>query len=610
MRKNYLERVAEGVILFDGAMGTRLYDKGVFLNRCFEELCLSRPDMIREIHEEYINCGAQAVETNTYGANRFKLSGYGLGDKVKEINKKGAAIARESAGDDIYVAGSVGPIGHPYTEEEAVATWSEQFTGLKEGGSDLFLLETFSDLKELLLASETAKKLFPDMPVQAQFTLSSLDKNTAIKQAAKSARQLDRSEYVDIVGVNCVFGPSEMLEVVQTINHIVTKPMAVMPNAGYPKMVDGRSIYMSTPDYMSEYAMRYLQGGVSVIGGCCGTGPEHVKKMGQAVLSLDKGIRAIEINHRKESVELHDPVLLSERSHLGQDLAEGKWIESVELVSAAGTDMSGILKKAKELSDKGIRYINIPDGPRASSRMSALVTALELKRIEGIEPILHVCSRDRNLIGLQSDLLGASGAGLQNLLLVTGDPPKVGKYPDASGVFDMDSIGMTRMVKMLNGGVDQGGDYLPRNQKTAFVHGTGINPVSPFPEKEIERAFSKAEEGTEYFFTQPVYDTEMLIRFLEKLKPTGVPVVAGVWPLASYRNALFLNNEVPGVVIPDWIMERMKKHENKEAAREDGIQIAREMIRDFRCHIGGLQVSPPFGRIQSALDVLSGMEED
>ncbi len=601
MKTDYLTRVAEGVVLFDGAMGTMLYDRGVFINRCFEEINIAMPEMVTKVYKEYVDAGAQVLTTNTYGANRINLGGYNLADKLEDIIKAGVFLAKESAEENLYIAGSIGraPEGTEYSLE--VEALTEQAKILIDSGVDLILFESFSDI-ELLLHMCSVVKGIKNIPVQAQFTLPPVAPSEYKKLGKNYAQKLDISKFTDVIGINCTMGPGEMLEILQDTINFIHKPFSVIPNSGHPKVVDGRQIYLSTPEYFAEYAKRFLDGGASVIGGCCGTTPEHIKKMADAVLTLDRGYKHIELTALEEGVEFVPAIPLEERSGLGKDLKDGKWIETVELVSPMGSDISKFMEKVVGLEKAGIKYINIPDGPRASSRMSAFATALHIKNSTKIEPILHVCGRDKNLIAMQADFLGAESFGLRDMLLVTGDPPKVGKYPDVTGVFDVDSIGMLSMATRLNGNIDIGGSALKSG--TAMVSGAGINPVAPFIDREIERAFQKAEAGAEYFISQPVYDMELLSNFIDRLKDTGIPTIIGVWPLASYRNALFLQNEVPGVDIPEHIMKRMEKHTDKESARRDGVLIAREIVATLKDKIGGVQVSPPFGNINTALEVL------
>ncbi len=608
MKTDYLRRLSEGVLLFDGAMGTMLYEKGIFINRCFEEACLTNPEFVSEIHKSYIDAGAQAITTNSFGANTVKLSEYGLADRVREINRAAVQLAREAAGDDIYVAGSIGPLGQrmepigKLKRAAAEKAFLSQAGALLEGGVDIILLETFKDVEELLFAAETISRKWPEIPLQAQFSIGPIGLDEYRREVPPIVRRLSAMEGVDVVGANCAVGPAETLEILMAMRGETGKPISVMPNAGFPREVDGRQIYLASPDYFSEYAKRYLEAGASVIGGCCGTTYEHIRKMARAVLNLDSGSRRIEIPRACEEAEPSEPMSLCARSGLGQALAEGRWITTIELVPPLGSDLSGITAKAAELKKGGITCVNIPDGPRASSRISALVTAFEIQRVSGVETILHVCCRDMNLIAVQAQLLGAQELGLRNMLFITGDPPKVGNYPDVTGVFDVDSIGLLSLASRLNRGIDLGGN--PISAPTSFVVGAGINPVSPVLDREIERARKKAEAGAEFFISQPVFDAEQLLSFIEKIKDTGVPVIAGIWPFASYRNALFLSNEVPGVVIPRDVMARMKRHETREGAREEGIIIAREIVEQVRGSVRGIQVSPPFGKTKTALDVI------
>lgn len=611
MKKPYLDRLQDGLLLYDGAMATYLFTKGVYLKKCFEEVCLTNPQMVLDVHKEYIARGAQVIETNTYGANPVKLQGFVLSEKTEEINRAAVRLAREAAGEEVYVAGSVGPTGQslqpegPLSEEAARNSFRAHIGALVRAGVDLILLETFISRRELQIAVEVAKELAPQLPLQAQFTFSRnifVGEEYYQKEAALWAELL-QSLPVDVGGMNLI-SPTDALDILGTVKKILKKPLAVQPDSGYPKEIDGRQFFITSPDYFAENAKLLLDAGADILGGCCGTTPEHIGKMADAVLTFDAGRRQVKWVESVEKVEEKPQMDLASRSALGKDLAEGRWVAMVEQVPPLGTDLTVLLEKAVQLEAAGVKYVNIPDGPRASAKLSALVTALEIGRRTKLEPVLHLACRDKNLIGLQSDLFGYHAAGLRNVLLVTGDPPKVGKYPNVTGVFDVDSIGLTRMVRRFNTGIDMGNEALP--QQTGFVHGTGVNPEFPVVEKELERAWQKAEAGTEYFITQPVWDCLKLEKFLLELKKIGKPILLGVWPLASYRNALFLNTEVPGVSIPQEILNRMGAIEDKEAARAEGILISREILDRFRKDIQGIQVSPPFGRVQTALDVLSG----
>ncbi len=608
MKKPYLERLKDGVLLFDGAMGTMIYDSGVFINQCFENVNLSSPDTILNVHRRMADAGAQVLTTNSFGANPIKLKTYDLEDKTEEINLKAVELAREIAGDRLYVAGSIGPssvrmapIGNT-PREEVEEAFRIQISALLKGGVDLLLFETFRNLDELILACRTARLIDKEIAVQAQISIRPEESEINKRAYLDLFKRLDDEKSIDIVGMNCSTGPADMLDILKEIQGRLSKPFSIMPNAGYPRDIDGRQMYLASPEYFAEYSLKFLDSGVSVIGGCCGTTQDHIKKMGEAFLSLDKG-RRTQIKIKQDDVLSIKEIPLEERSLFGKSLAEGTWVTAIELVPPVGTNLSSVLKKSEKLSNHNVSAINIPDGPRASSRISASLSAVEIYRLSGIETIPHICCRDKNLIGLQSELLSSQAAGLRNLLIITGDPPKVGNYPNVTGVFDVDSIGLISLAASLNKGIDLGGKSLP--EQTSFVIGAGINPTAQFIEKEIERAFLKAEAGADFFITQPVFDLEVLSKFLKKIKDTNVPVLAGIWPLASYRNALFLNNEVPGVKIPEYIMKRMEKQKSKEDARDEGILIARDSIKQMKDKIAGIQVSPPFGRIDTALEVIA-----
>ena len=607
MKKPYLERIKDGIVLFDGAMGTMLYDKGVFINQCFENINLTDPDKVLEIHREMAEAGAQVLTTNTFGANPIKLRTYNLEDKTVEINKKGVSLAKTVALDELYIAGSIGPtgvrpapVGNTPVEEIRDA-FTVQTSVLIESGVDLLLFETFTNVNELLIAVRAARKQSPDIPIQAQVSLRPNESEDAKDRYIRLFQRLDSEEAIDVIGMNCSTGPASMLDILQVVQSHISKPVSIMPNAGFPRDIDGRQLYLASPDYFAEYSLKFLDAGVCVIGGCCGTTPEHIRKMGKSVLSLDKSRRKGLTIHTKS--EKSSPLLpLEKRSNLGKALKEQTWITAVELVPPVGTSLEKIVQKASVLAKHNVTAINIPDGPRASSRISALITAVEISRATEAETIPHICCRDKNLIGLQSELLSAQAAGLHNVLIITGDPPKTGNLPDVTGVFDVDSIGLISLASRLNGGADLAGNILPH--PTSLVIGAGANPAAQKLDMEIERAFLKAEAGADYFITQPVFDVDQLLDFLEKIKATGKPVVAGVWPLASYRNALFLNNEVPGVTIPERIMKQMSLFEDTLHAREEGIRIARSIIHEIKGEIAGIQVSPPFGRLETALNVI------
>jgi homocysteine S-methyltransferase len=597
------------VVVFDGAMGTMLYAKGVFINRCYDELNLKEPDLVREVHAAYIRAGAEVVETNTFGATRPHLEGYGLGDQVQLINRRAAEIAREAAGTERYVAGAVGPLGirlEPYgptSEAEAEAHFAEAVEGLLAGGVDCFVLETFSDLREIQQALKAVRSR-TDLPVFAQMTIQDDGKTSYGTDPADAARMLDRWG-ADVIGLNCSVGPAIILEAIEKVAAVTDKKLSALPNAGMPREIHGRKMYMSSPDYMAKYAKRLIQAGVKFVGGCCGTTPEHIRQIADAARALSPRRTALTLTVQERGTRpLVEPVPLSERSRFGAKLARGAFVTSVEIVPPKGCDAQVMLEGVRLIRDAGVDAINVPDGPRAQSRMGAMAASLLIER-EGIEAVVHYTCRDRNLLGMQSDLLGAAALGIRNLLLVTGDPPKMGPYPQATAVFDIDSIGLANMVHRLNHGLDLGGN--PIGQPTAFCFGVGVNPAALDLDHELKRFAWKIEAGAQYAITQPVFDADQLKRFLERLEGCNVPVIAGIWPLASFRNAEFMSNEVPGVVIPPAILARMHAAEARGQAAQEGVAIAQEMLAEVKDLVQGVQVSAPLGKIPLALAVSGGV---
>jgi homocysteine S-methyltransferase len=601
--------------LFDGAMGTLLYQKGVFINRCYDELNLISPDLIRDVHRSYLKAGAELLETNTFGANAVKLGEYGLAAQVREINARGAALAREVAGDRAAVGGAIGPLGiriEPYgptSLDEARFLFRQQAEGLIEGGVDFFVLETFSDLAEIrqaLLAVRDATTL----PIVAQMTIQENGATSFGSEPALLASRL--SEWgADVVGLNCSVGPAVILGAIEQMTAVTQRKLSAQPNAGLPREIHGRKMYMASPEYMAKFAQRLIRAGVKFVGGCCGTTPEHIRSMADALYSLAPRQVQVRVGTRPEEAALAlQPVPLARRSRWGCKLAAGQLVTTVEIVPPRGITPAKMLAGVRLLKQAGIDCVNVPDGPRAQMRMGVLPTATLVEQIVGIETVVHYCCRDRNLLGMLSDLLGAHALGLRNLLLITGDPPKMGPYPEATAVFDIDSIGLTNLVTRLNRGLDPGGNAI--GEPTTFTVGVGVNPMPVDREYELNRFYWKVEAGAEYAITQPVFDAEQLITFIEELKLRGIwiPIVAGIWPLVSARNAEFLANEVPGVTVPPAILQRMHRanEQGKEYALQEGIAIARELFAAIRQHVQGLQVSAPFGKVAFALQVFEGIE--
>ncbi len=612
-KQDFLDLIKNKILVGDGAMGTMLYQKGVFVNSCFDEINLVRPDLVEQVHIGYIEAGADYIETNTYGANSHKLAGFGLADKVEEINRAGVQIARKAvAGTDVLTAGSVGPLGGSISPlgrvsiEEANESFSQQIKALADAGVDFIMLETFADPKQLVLAIRAAAEVC-DLPVVAQLTVNQYCETSFGHQAEDALAMIAAEPGVDVVGFNCSIGPSIMLSALEMVYTKISKPLVVQPNAGLPKDVDGRMLYLSTPEYMAEYSKRFFEKGARIIGGCCGTTPEHIREIARAVHSVDKADIAARVaviaEHDKEKTQECVPaVALEDKSAWGQKIANGQMAVAIEITPPRGCDLSAIIEKSRICRDAGIDAINIPDGPRASSRMSPMITALEIQRQAEIESILHVCCRDRNIIGLQSDMMGAQAVGIKNMLLITGDPPKLGEYPDATAVFDLDAIGLSSLVHGLNCGYDVGGNELA--QPLSLVIGVGANPVAAELEREIERFKQKVKAGAEYAITQPIFDSQMLRSFLEETKEYKIPIIAGLWPFTSYKNAEFMANEVPGVVVPDALLKRMSAAKTREQGKELGVQIARELVEEISDLVDGFAVSAPFGNVAMALDVM------
>jgi methionine synthase I (cobalamin-dependent)/5,10-methylenetetrahydrofolate reductase len=640
------------VVLFDGAMGTMLYSKGVFINQCYDELNSRAPDLVRAVHQAYIKAGAEAIETNSFGANRVKLAQYGLESQVHDLNRRAAELAREASGDAaVLVAGAVGPLGvrlEPYgptSADEARAVFREQMAGLRDGGVDVFIVETFADLHEIQQAIAAARELDTSIPVIAQVTVGT-DLVTPFGATPEDiARALD-SWGADVVGLNCSVGPQTILEAIERMAAVTQRKLSAMPNAGMPREVGGRHMYMASPEYMASYARHLIHAGAKVVGGCCGTTPEHIKAMVEGVRPLvprlgsrvgGGGWRVETTQPSPSSALTHppsagirppspggerrtdgrvfvaeptakrcDPVPFAQRSRLAAKIAAGTFVTSVEIVPPRGVDASKMLADVAKLREAGVDAVNVPDGPRAQSRMGALLTSLLIEQRVGIETVTHYACRDRNLLGMLSDLLGASAVGLRNMLLVTGDPPKMGPYPDATAVFDIDAIGLTNLVRNLNCGLDPGGNAI--GQPTQFAIGVGVNPAAIDLAHEIRRFEWKVDAGAEFAVTQPVFDPDQLERFLARITHVRIPIVAGIWPLVSVRNAEFLANEVPGVTVPLAVIARMRtaNERSKEHAVAEGIAIAREMLDRVRGAVQGAQVSAPFGKVELALEVFAG----
>ena len=612
---------SNGIIVFDGAMGTMLFEHGMFINRCFDEVNLHNPTLVKEIHKEYIDAGAMVIETNTFGAGKFKLQAFDLADKVTEINKKGAEIAREVAGDGVAVAGSVGPLGvriepwGPITLTEVFEAFVAQITALVDGGVDLVSLETFTDLSEIQQALAAVRHVRErqniDLPVIASMTVDNAGNSLFGTEPEYFGPKLE-SWGADVVGLNCSVGPKATLDAIERLAKATSVPLFAMPNAGLPTMVEGRMIYLTSPDYIAGYSRRFADIGVRIVGGCCGTTPAHIRAIASSIRQRSGEQRSLAVERRVEDAKLSDPpkniIDVAERSRLARKLVAGEFIASIELAPPQGWQLGRIKKSARKAKEAGFDAINIPDGPRASARLGCLAMAAVIERSVEIETIMHYACRDRNLVGMQSDLLGAFALGLHNVLAITGDPPILGDYPHATAVFDVDAIGLASMISRLNSGLDLGGRSI--GNPTGFHTFVALNPTAINPEKELERFKLKLEAGADAAITQPVFDAEQLLSFLDRLDDSSsVPILAGIWPMQSLRNAEFLANEVPGVSIPRTLLERMAAAKERDEERQEGERIAIEILKAVYPRIQGIQVAAPFGRIQSAVGVLNAARD-
>jgi len=610
----FRSRLKSKIIVADGAMGTMLYSKGIFINRCFDELNLSAPQLVKEIHQEYVKAGSEFIETNTFGANRIRLASFGFAEKLKVINHSGVRLAREAAGTQAFVAGALGPLGAkieplgPISYEETRAIFREQADALIDAGVDLLVLETFYELHELREAIFACREAAgEEMVIIAQLTVEddgSLRDGTNIATYTKSLEQWP----VDVIGINCSAGPKVALDTVERMIALTSKPLSAMPNAGLPATVEGRNIYLCSPEYMAQYARRFLQAGVRVIGGCCGTTPEHIRQIFSEVRSLQpvkpSASASVTVETPEQASKRLPKVPVGQKSILGAKLAAGRFVTFVEILPPRGLDASKEIAGAILCRKNGIDCINIPDGPRASARLSAQVTCQIIQEEAEIEAVLHFCCRDRNILSIQSELLGAHATGIRNLICITGDPPRMGTYPDATAVFDVDSIGLTNIVNNLNQGLDIGGN--PIGSQTSLLIGVGANPGALNLEEELKRFAWKVEAGAEYVVTQPVFDLKLLEVFLRRIEQYKLPVLAGIWPLTSYRNAEFMVNELR-VPVPEQYMARMRNVDSGDKSGAEGIAIAREMCVQVRSLVQGVQLSAPFGRYEMAVRVAEAL---
>jgi len=613
MREPFFERIDKRALVCDGAMGTMLYSKGISLNRCYDELNLTMPQLVKEVHLAYLKAGAEVIETNTFGANRYRLEKFDLGEKVREINLAGARLAREVAGADLYVAGAVGPLGirlEPLgstSREEALAAFRDQVAALVEGGVDLIIVETMMDLNEAHQALRAAREV-GQVPVVVQMTVQDDGSTPTGALPEDFARALD-AWGADLIGVNCSVGPAAVHEALERIAAVTEKKLSAQPNAGIPRTVEGRNLYLCSPEYMASYATRFIQTGARLVGGCCGTTPEHIKAIKAAVRSLNpqRSRSAVEVLARPGQTQ--EPVPMASRSRLAEKLARQEFPVLVEVVPPKGCDATKEVEGAQYLAEQGVDAVNIPDGAGATARMSALALAALLERRAGIEVLLHYSSRDRNVLTIQSDLLGAHALGLRNLLALTRDTAQYSTLLETA-VSEVDAIGLVNILNNLNRGLDVGGN--PVGAQTAFLVGASVNPYAVNEEEELRRFQHKVEAGTDFAVTQPIFDVEQLRKFLKRARNFAprLPVIAGIWPLTSFRNAEFMNNEVPGISVPPTVMERMRRADAGERARLEGLKIAQETLREIRSQVQGVQIAAPFGRYALAVEVAQALGGD
>ncbi|MDO4549957.1 MAG: bifunctional homocysteine S-methyltransferase/methylenetetrahydrofolate reductase [Planctomycetia bacterium] len=633
-KKSLRDALMSSCVIFDGAMGTELYRRHVFMNRCFDELNLSNPALIQDIHTKYLEARAEVLTTNTFGANPLALEKYGLLEKTEEINEAGVKLAQNAITEfckrpgnedkQFWIAGGIGPVGSDLggalSKDAIINAILRQSRSLWQAGVDFIMFESQRSIRAIEYCIKAIKKLRDEQGSEIPFmVLVSLDLNKETMAGESFSRVIthfqqprfrDKMPVPFSWGLSCGVGPDGMLESVEQALAVLDPsiPLVVQPNAGMPKMVENRNIYLTSPEYFTTYAIRYVNLGARGVGGCCGIHAEHIQEMAKAVKPLVSArTKRVDLKPTKEEVKCLPETPLDERSRFAWRLTQKRWVTSVELTPPRGYDLGPTIERCKRLHRHGIDCVNIPDGPRASSRISSLITADRIQKEALIEVILHVCCRDKNLIGLQADMLASAACDIRNLLYVTGDPPKVGEYPDVSGVFDTDSVGAVMIQKRLNQGIDMGGQSI--HSVTNAVIGVGLDPTALDMEREVDRFFKKVEAGANFAITQPVFDTDALLKILDRVRVCNVPILAGIWPLASFRNASFLQNEVPGVEIPHEIMRRMELAETKEAQLAEGVKIACESIEVIRKDVAGIQVSAPFGNVDAVLKVLDGYRD-
>ena len=611
MTRSFLERLAFSPLLADGAMGTVLHARGISFDHSFDAQNLEHPDLVRDIHRSYIAAGAELIETNTFGANFFRLSKFGLEEKVREINLRGAKLARDAReieGREVYVGGSMGPLGQALAPlgklslEEAESAYARQAEALVEGGVDLFLLETHAHPLELRSAVNAVRQVSSDLPIVALLTFTGEGKTFTGHTPQEMVAALDDLP-IDVLGANCSVGPQQMLDVLVAMASCTRRPLAAMPNAGLPGYRDGRFVYLSTPAYFGAYAARFLDAGVRLVGGCCGTTPEHIAAMSDELKRYQKKAApatpvpaAVEVRElepdREESAG--EPV-----SNFLTRLRRG-FVVSVELDPPRGTNPEKLLQGAHRLAEVGVDAVNVADSPMARVRMACWAISALIARDVGVEVIMHFTCRDRNLMGLQSDLMGAYALGVRNIMAITGDPPALGDFKEATAVYDVDSIGLVQIIRSLNSGVDFAQNAI--GHPTELSIGVAVNPAADDWERELDRLKQKIDSGAQFAFTQPLYEFSVVERFVERMSGIRLPVCLGVLPLMSHRHAEFLHNEVPGITVPLPARQAMAK------AGKDGAQVGKDLALELLEQAGsllqGAYLMPSFGRYDVCVDIV------
>jgi homocysteine S-methyltransferase len=602
----FVKALKEGVLVADGSMATMLYQKGIYINRSFEEVNLLNPFLIKEIHLAYAKAGADILTTNTFGANYWHLKHYGLEGRITEINKEAVRLAREVTNKELFLAATIGSISPfinpPFKEDDFRKGYEVQIKTLAKEEIDVFFLKSFLYLDSLLLVIKLIKQ-WTNIPIIATLSVEEGEKLSSGENVGEIISTVEGSGILG-GGFSCSQGPKHILHLIEAVKDKTSFPLIAIPNAGLPKGVEGRKIYLCTPEYLARYSRYYIQNGVKIVGGCCGITPNHIRAVKAAVYSLKpkQFVYIKSLAEPRAEPPTTKTIYLEEYSDLAKRLVRGKFVTSIELTPPKGPEVTKVLEKAKLIKEMGIDAINIPDGPRATARLSAQALAALVEQKVGVETILHICGRDRNLIGLQADLLGSYVLGVRNLLIITGDPPKLGDYPNASAVFDLDAIGLIHLAKKLNAGLDFVGR--PIDGQTSFLIGAGVNPMALNLERELERFEAKIKAGAQFAITQPIFEPKGLERFIAQIKHFNIPIIAGLWPLTSYKGALFMKNDVPGVVVTEEVIKRMAKAKNGEEALATGVAIARELFDALKDIAQGVQISAPLGRVEMVVRIL------